>query len=91
MTVLNIKTLAATGLATALIGLAAIPAMAVTQSQIADCKAYVVEAGNVNLATHNLDFKTATSRKIMLEATPIDGGESFTVTCKLKRGKVVTG
>ncbi|WP_017931856.1 hypothetical protein [Robiginitomaculum antarcticum] len=90
MTVLNFKNLATAGLATALIGLAAVPAMAVTQSQIAECKAYVVTSGEVNLATHTLDFKTATNRKIMLEATPVDGGDSFVVTCKLKRGKIVT-
>lgn len=90
MTVLNRKTLTAAALGVALLGMAAAPAMAVTQDQVTQCKTYIIESGDVSLETHKLDFKTATKRKIILEATPLDGGESFKVSCKLKRGKVVT-
>ena len=90
MTVLNRKTLTTAAFGIALLGMAAAPAMAVTQDQVTQCKAYIIKSGDVSLETHTLDFKTATTRKITLEAKPIDGGESFKVSCKLKRGKVVT-
>lgn len=90
MTVLNRKTLTTAAFGIALLGMAAAPAMAVTQDQVTQCKTYIIESGDVSLETHKLDFKTATSRKITLKITPLDGGESFTASCKLKRGKVVT-
>lgn len=90
MTVFNRKMLTTATLGLALTAMAVAPAMAVTQDQIAQCKNYVIDSGDVSLETHTLNFKTATTRKIILDVRPIDGSESFTVSCKLKRGKVVT-
>ena len=90
MTILNRKTLTTAALGLAMLGMTAAPAMAVTADQVSQCKAYIIDSGDVSLETHKLKFKTATARKIILEATPLNGGESFKVSCKLKRGKVVT-
>lgn len=71
-----------------LVAMAAPVSAGTTQDQIEQCKVQTLDAGGITTETHELNFKTATKKKIILEVRPLDGSDSYTAVCRLRGGKV---